>query len=263
MPTKKTGSLRKQIRIRLFDFQEKSVNAKWSQIVKSMGLVLCLGVSMSAEAELSGQSIKKWQEEVLLHNGQKIVAERSQNLGGRPTLESRERQILDETITFSIPASNQRVTWKMNFRDDTSDLNGINVVLIDIVKDVPYIAGYPTGCIAYNKWKRPNPPQILFKYEGGAWKRVALTEFPTPLVRSNVIVGGPPAEGIRPFYTTDQVDRRNYDINAPEYKTVLREEIKNAGQGCPELVRVEGGWRSPGGAKSPIPISPRNLENKK
>jgi len=226
-------------------------NQLWLKRITKLGFLLMMGVSMSACS-------KDWKEEVLLHDGKNIIVERVQNLGSRPTWESRERAILDETITFSLPETHQKIVWSMSFRDDVPDPNGVNVVLLDIVNNVPYIAGYPAGCIAYNKWKRPNPPQILFKYDGGQWKRITLVEFPPQLVQANVIVGGPPAEGIKSFYTVEQVNAENHDIDTPEYKTILREALPNAGHFCPEMVRVEGGWVSPGGAKAPIPIKPRN-----
>lgn len=218
--------------------------------ITKLGLLLMMGVSMSACS-------KDWKEEVLLHDGNKIIVERVQNLGSRPTWESRERAILDETITFSLPGTHQKIVWSMSFRDDVPEPNGVNVVLLGIVNSAPYIAGYPAGCIAYNKWKRPNPPHILFKFEGDQWKRITLAEFPPQLVQANVIVGGPPAEGIKSFYSVEQVNAENHDIDTPEYKTILREPVKGW-VGCPELVRVEGGWVSPGGAKAPIPITPRN-----
>ena len=221
----------------------------WLKQITKLGLILMMGVSMSACS-------KSWKEEVQLHDGRKIIVERVQNLGNRPTWESRERAILDETITFSLPEARQRIVWSMSFRDDVPEQNGVNVMLLDIVNNAPYIAGYPAGCIAYNKWKRPNPPQILFKFEGDKWRRIALAEFPPHLTQANVIVGGPPAEGIRLFYTTEQVNEENHDIDTPEYKTILREAIQSW-EGCPELIRIEGGWVSPGGGKSPIPIGPR------
>ncbi len=206
--------------------------------ITKLGLILMMGVSMSACS-------KSWKEEVRLHDGKKIIVERVQNLGNRPTWESRERAILDETITFSLPETHQKIVWSMSFRDDVPDQNGVNVVLLGIVNNVPYIAGYPAGCIAYNKWKRPNPPQILFKYEGGQWKRITLTEFPPQLTQANVIVGGPPAEGIKSFYTVEQVNEENHDIDDGPYKSIVREAL--AEEECP---------RYSSGPKAPIPITP-------
>ncbi|MBZ0094970.1 MAG: hypothetical protein K8H75_06235 [Sulfuricella sp.] len=223
------------------------VNRPWLKQMMKFGLVLMAWVSMSANAGLFGFGGKSWKEEVLLHDGRKIIAGRSQNLGSRPTLESRERQILNETLTFSIPETNQKITWSMSFRDDVPEPNGINIVALDIVNNVPYIGGYPAGCIAYNKWKRPNPPQILFKYDGGQWRRVTMAEFPPQIRQANVIVGGPSAEGIKSSYTVEQVNEENRDIDTPEYKTILREAIPGGGQGlCPELVYYKGAWVGPG-----------------
>jgi len=214
--------------------------------ITKLGLLLMMGVSMSACS-------KDWKEEVLLHDGKKIIVERVQNLGSRPTWESRERAILDETITFSLPGTSQKIVWSMSFRDDVPDQNGVNVVLLGIVNNVPYIAGYPAGCIAYNKWKRPNPPQILFKYEGSQWKRVTLAEFPPQLTQANVIVGGPPAEGIKSFYTAEQVNAENHDIDDGPYKSIVREPVKG-GLGitsCPDFNSPQ--YRS---SKAPLPMKP-------
>lgn len=159
----------------------------------------CYGVGGSAS----------WKEEVLLHDGSKIIIERVVNLGGKPTLDSREQLNLDETVTFTIPRSNKRVTWKTDFRDSKPEPNSLNLLVLDIINGIPYIAAYPAGCIAYNKWKRPNPPYIFFKYDGKDWKQIPLEEFPLEISRVNVIVGRPPAELQKPFYTFAQVNEEN------------------------------------------------------
>lgn len=215
----------------------------WLKQITKLGLFLMMGVSMSACS-------KSWKEEVQLHDGSKIIVERVQNQGNRPTLESRERAILDETITFSLPGSNEKITWAMSFRDDNAEQNGVNVFVLDIVNNTPYIAGYPAGCIAYNKWNRPNPPQILYKYEGGQWKRITLAEFLSRISNANLIVGGPIAEGIKSFYTVEQVNEKNRYIKTPEYHTVLREVVKGGTEGssvnCEEMVYYKGAWVGPG-----------------
>jgi hypothetical protein len=217
----------------------------WKPLI-GVALILILGLSMNAEAGLFGLfGGKSWKEEVLLHDGRKIIVERTDQLGSRPTLESRERQTLSQTITFTVPETNRRITWKMSFVNKDPEPNSVNVFVLDIVRGTPYIAGYPAGCIAYNKWQRPNPPQILFKHDGGQWKRINLTEFPPQIFRANIIVGGPPAEGIKPFYTAGQVDAENAEIDTPEYKTILREGL--AKERCPQYSS------SP---KAPIQITP-------
>jgi hypothetical protein len=206
---------------------------------------LSFGVISSAFAVLGLGDSLSWKEEVLLHDGQTIVIERTHTLGSRPTIESRDRRILAEEIRFSVPATGQKIIWRMSFKDSASEPDGVNVVLIGIVGGIPYLAGYPAGCIAYEKWKRPNPPQILYKYEGIQWKRITLAEFPSQLVEANIIVGGAPQERLQPFYSVTQVHQRNRDIDTPEYKSILREPITR--NKCP---------RYPSGPKAPNPIKP-------
>ena len=86
-----------------------------------------LVASVTANAGLFGlgSSTMSWKEEVLLHDGQVIVAERFYNLGGYPTLESTERAALDETVTFNLPSTGQKITWKTDFRDTEPELKRI------------------------------------------------------------------------------------------------------------------------------------------
>ena len=224
-------------------------NHPWLKQITKFGFLLMMGVSMNAEAGLFGfgGNTMSWKEEVLLHDGKIIVAERFYNLGGYPTLESRERAALDETATFSLPGTNKKITWKTDFRDTEPEPNSLNLILFDVVKGVPYIATYPAGCIAYNKWKRPNPPQILFKYENDQWKRIAVAEFPAELTKANVIVGRPATKLLKSFYTMEQVNEENHDIDTPEYKTILREALpkERIDQMCEERVLYKGSWILP------------------
>lgn len=211
----------------------------------TIGLILTLGMSMSAEAGMFGigGNAMGWKEEVLLHDGQIIVVERFYNLGGYPAIESRERAALDQTVMFNLPGTKQQITWKTDFRDTEPEPNSLNLLLLDVVKGVLYIATYPAGCIAYNKWKRPNPPYVLFKHDGGEWKRISLAEFPAELTKTNVIVGRPATSLLKPFYTVDQVNSENHNVRQPEYKTILREPLANAGGRCGEMVYDgHGGW---------------------
>ncbi|OHC63548.1 MAG: hypothetical protein A2045_02520 [Rhodocyclales bacterium GWA2_65_20] len=213
--------------------------------------IVTLGVSMSADAGFLGLTgnTMSWKEEVLLHDGQIVVAERFYNLGGYPTIESRERAAVDQTVTFSLPGTSKKIIWKTDFRDSEPEANSLNLILFDVVKGVPYIATYPAGCIAYNKWKRPNPPQLLFKYEKEQWKRIGVAEFPAEPSKANVIVGRPATKLLQSFYTVEQVKKENQDIDTPEFKTILREAVKPGAAGssvnCIELVQYKGTWIMP------------------
>lgn len=183
----------------------------------SIGFLLTFGCCIDASADSM-----KWQEEVLLHDGKKIVIERTYNLGGYPTIDSRERKSLDQIVTFSVPGSEEKVVWKTDFREPKAEPGSLNLLVLDIVDQTPYIAAYPTGSVSYSKWGSPNPPYVFFKFEHAAWRRIALEEFPRQLLKTNVIVGRPPANLLRHFYTTEDVERQNYDIHTPEYKIISR-----------------------------------------
>jgi hypothetical protein len=208
----------------------------------TIGLILTLGVSMSVDAGLFGNT-KGWKEEVQLHDGRVIVVERFFNLGGYSEPASRERALRDETITFTLPGSNKNITWKTEFRNDLPEPNSLGLLLLDVIGGVPYIATSPAGCIAYNKWGRPNPPYVFFKYVNDEWKRISLEEFPLELVHAN-LMSTPDSRMLKSYYTVEQVKEqmqgRNIDVAA---KTILREALPNAGGRCGEMVYDgKGGW---------------------
>lgn len=184
-------------------------NARLSTL-RFLLLVVALLTSAMVNAGLFGfgGSTMSWKEEVLLHDGQIIVAERFYNLGAYPAIDSRERAALDQTVTFSLPATNQKITWKTDFRDSEPEPNSLNLLLLDIINGTPYIAAYPVGNIAYNKWGSPNPPYVFFKYDGKTWQRISLGEFPAELNKTNLIVGRPPVKLLKSFYTVDEVKNR-------------------------------------------------------
>jgi hypothetical protein len=209
-------------------------------------LTLTLGVSMNADAGLFGNS-KGWKEEVQLHDGQTIVVERSYNLGGYRGLESRERAELDQTLTFKLPGSSLTITWKTQYRDDTPEPNSLTALLLNVVNGVPYLATSPAGCIAYNKWGRPNPPYIFFKYVNDAWQRIALEEFPAMLTRPN-LHPNPDTRLLKSYYSKEATKAEWESGNRHVYvKTILREAVKggDAITSCLELILYKDAWIMP------------------
>ena len=220
-----------------------NTNCRWLKQIVRLGLLLLTGGSMSAcSATMS------WKEEVLLNDGSRVISERFYNLGSFPGFDAHERVPLDETVTFSWPGTNKEIVWKSDFRDSDPEPNSLNLIRFDVVSGVPYIATYPAGCIAYNKWGRPNPPQILFKYAGDQWQRIALEELPPELIgaRANVIVGRPATSLLKSFYHVEDVDAKNAPIGTPEYKAILGEAVKGAGSTCMKIDYYgKAGWLSP------------------
>ncbi|MCK5920500.1 MAG: hypothetical protein KAG66_06135 [Methylococcales bacterium] len=226
--------------------------AKESGINYQRILKRCLPVALIALVGLNGCAAgiaahtMDWQEEVLLHDGRIAIAQRHYKLGGYSTLASTERSAVTQTVTLTLPGSSQHLTWQTDFRDSVPEPNSLNLLLFDVVNGIPYIATYPAGCIAYNKWQRPNPPYVLFKHAQGQWQRISMAEFPGQLIKTNVIVGRPAAELLKSYYTVEGVEARNYYLE-PQYKRILREAISKdrLEQMCEERVLYKGYWILP------------------
>jgi hypothetical protein len=153
-------------------------------------------------------------------------------LGGRSEPGARESSSTFQTVVFNTPAGD--IEWTTDFRDSQPEPNSLSLIAFDIVKGVPYIATRPAGCIAYNKWQRPNPPQVLFKYVNRQWVRIGLEEFPMEITQANVVLGRPSTEVLKPFYSADDVQKENRDVKYLEYRSILREPMANGGSSCEE-----------------------------
>jgi hypothetical protein len=104
----------------------------------------------------------------------------------------------------------------------------------------------PMGCMSYNKWGRPNPPYVIFKYGGKIWQRIALQELPAMIKTPNLIPSSPDDEAKKTgqrIVSAETIKRMYEDYRQPEYKTILREALVNAGGNCGEMVYDgHGGW---------------------
>jgi hypothetical protein len=195
-----------------------------------------------------------WKEEVLLHDGQKLIVERSIVRKGRHEPFQRPT-IGEQSLSFVLPATNQRVRWKDAYSEDLGSANFL-LMMLETDKDAAYLVASPMGCLSYNKWGRPNPPYVVFKYQDKAWRRIALQELPAIFKTPNLIISSPDdaakKAGASPI-TAEMVSRINNAPKAggseqPQYKAILREPMKvgESGVNCEELVFYKGAWVSPG-----------------
>lgn len=230
----------------------------WRKALRMAISILALGASMSAEAGvLELVNSASWQEEVLLHDGRKIVVERSQSYGGYPTIDSRERMVLDEKWTFENPDSHKPVTWKVNHRRPPEG-ESLMLMILGIMNGTPYIATVAAGCIAYNHWGRPNPPYIFFRFDGKAWQRISLAEFPVEFKEANVVVGGRmnPKDQAGTLLSVAKIREDNRPLE-PHLRQLSREPVKSAQTvDCPDLNSPR--YTSP---KAPLPIAPPSGSN--
>ena len=195
-------------------------------------LVSTLGVSMNADAGLFGFGDPSWKEEVLLHDGSKIVVERSQSYGGRHEI-GQSPPIKEQTITFTVPNTSTTIEFKSEYGEDIGRAN-FELLALHILNGTPYIVTAPNLCLSYNKWGRPNPPYVFFQYDSKAWKRIALEELPTEFKDINLVVNSKGKEKIltaQSIVTAELVKKLNGELEQPEYKTILREAV-NQGLGA-------------------------------
>jgi hypothetical protein len=206
--------------------------------------LMLLGGSMSACA--TGGSGTSWKEEVQLHGGSTIIVERSFSRGGLHE-PGQGSPIKEQDLTFTVPGSSKTVTWQSDYSEDVGRSN-FNLLALDMLNGTPYIVAEPNLCLSYNKWGRPNPPYVTFKYDGAAWQRIPLTELPAEIRQPNVAIVVDDADLFREIdkhavVSAATIKKLNGRLTQPEYKTILREAYPNTAGSCGEMVYDgNGGW---------------------
>lgn len=226
---------------------------------KIICLILALGVGINADAGLFGFGGSNWKEEVLLHDGNKIIIDRSVEYGGRHEI-GQSPPYKVQTLTFTLPSTTQRITWKDEYSDDVGSSN-FNPVLLEVFGDTAYVLNSPVNSQSYSKWGCPNPPYVIFKYRNKVWKRIPLDELPTEVKLPNLVISSPDdvaKKTTHNFLSVELIQLENEGFRQSEYRTILRKPVANPGMGC--LERIEGGWQSSGGAKAPHPIAPPQIK---
>lgn len=220
--------------------------------------ILIMGTSMNAFGFL-GFGGDSWKEEVLLHDGSKIIVKRSQSYGGRHE-PGQSSPVKEHTITFALPDSGKAISFTSEYGEDVGRAN-FNLLALHILNSIPYLVVEPNLCLSYNKWGRPNPPYVFFKYDGKTWQRIPLSELPTEFKAINLIANNGREEDIKRlasqlgYVTAEDVKKINSSLTQPEYKTILREPVKPGSYGssvdCPDYNSQQ--YRS---FKAPLPMKP-------
>ena len=193
----------------------------------------------------SGES---WKEEVLLNDGQKIIVERSVKRGGRAEV-GQQGSYINQTMRFKLPGNEKAIDWRDELNPDIGNSSFLPMAL-DIVKGVPYLVVYPMGCLSYNKWGRPNPPYVVFKYEEVAWQRIALEALPPEIKMPNLIFSDP--DNVVKRLGTNNISSQQIkniigEYQQPEFKVVLRERLPETKilADCEIRVQYKGRWILP------------------
>jgi hypothetical protein len=217
-------------------------------LTTALGSILTLALSLCACVALPSMGGDRWKEEVLLHDGQKIVAERYVKRGGRHEV-GQKGSYVEQTLSFALPSSGKTIEWKDRLSEDLGNSSFLPM-LLDIADDTPYLVAYPMGCLSYNKWGRPNPPYVVFKYAANAWQRIALTDLPLEIKTPNLIFSSPDDKveelGQR-LVKAETIQQIVSGTRQPEYKTILREPMASVQmtEMCDVLINYKGHWIDP------------------
>lgn len=226
--------------------EEREGNKKINIGIILIFIFIFIGVTnMSAAGFLGIGDTASWKEEVLLHDGNKIIVERWQKRGGPHTLGERPG-ILEYSLSFKHPVTKQTITWKDGPTEDISYAN-FDPVALHIKDNIAYIITMTYGCKSFNKWGRPNPPYVIFKYEENDWKHIQFSKLPSELTNVNLIIDTINDEkylASQSFMNAEKVKELNKSLTQEIYKTIVRTPFKQEGDGgCPEMIYCgHGRW---------------------
>jgi hypothetical protein len=212
------------------------------------GMLMMLVASPNAGAGFLGFGGDSWKEEVLLLDGSRIIVKRSQSYGGRGET-GQGAPIKEYNLSFTLPNSNKTIKWTSEYSEDVGRAN-LHPLALHVLNGTPYVIAEPNLCLAYNKWGRPNPPYVIFKYDGKEWQRITLQELPIEFKGTNLVNNTKDhAEYLvdTSLVTADTIKQLNSSLTQPQYKTILREPLpkERINQMCMEMVLYKGYWVMP------------------
>jgi hypothetical protein len=183
-----------------------------------------------------------WKEEVLLHDGSKIVARRWQKYMNVYSLE-KSTFVKNQSISFRHPKAGKRIVWKDGPTEGIRNAN-FSLIALHIKEDIPYLITQTYKCPSYNRWGRPNPPYVIFKYEEKKWKRIPLEELPSEFENVNLMMSINKKEIPRwlGVISAETIRKSNDRFREPLYRSIVRTPMEFVG--CMELVPTgRGGWQ--------------------
>lgn len=199
------------------------------QQIMKFGLILMTVISISACSKTT------WKEEVALHDGTTLIVERSQVRGGLHEL-GQGSTITAHSMKFTLPGSDKAILWKSE-KPEEIGYDSMGLLAFDLIGGVPYVVLRPVGCLSYNKWGRPNPPYVVFKYVDQQWRRLPVSELPGEITKPNLLIDTyghyDVEETVKSgFVSASSVRRFNGSLTQEEYKAIVHHEIKVVSSDC-------------------------------
>jgi|GEM_PF-3993145 len=124
-----------------------------------------------------------WREEVALPDGKAIIVERTDRLGGAFDGELSDigklPSVKEHLLDIPLPQGG-KAHWASG--------ESLIPLAVGIKNGKAYLAASPRTCPDYDRWGRPIPPYVFFKFEDGTWKRISVEEFPEEITKANLLI---------------------------------------------------------------------------
>lgn len=209
------------------------------RIVLALGLLAGVFGGVSTAWAAGGDT---WQEEVLLHDGQTMLVERSQTYGGRSEI-GQSAPVADQTMRFTVPKGQQTIVWHDPFESESGP-SGLRLLAVHVKDGKPYVVAEPLQCQSYNKWGRPNPPYVIFQWKRNNWQRIGLEALPPEFSTMNVSqrtarMWARDRNGTT--LTAKEIQTENA-TNQPQYRSILREPVSSDALCRLQFTNGKGRW---------------------
>jgi hypothetical protein len=126
-----------------------------------------------------------WKEEVITFSGERMVIERQVIEGAlldqQPSNIRFGPPIKGNVLRAPLPGGNWTTKW---------EALGLDPQAIGRVGDATYLSATPMLCGDYDKWGRPVPPYVFFRYVGTEWQRIQVEDFPAAISKRNLTYAG-------------------------------------------------------------------------
>lgn len=154
--------------------RQSNLRAKYiTQLLSALFLLVALAACSNPNAPL------KWTEDVRLPDGRIVTLTRYQEFKGPHELGDTPSES-DYWFEFKHPDTGEVIRWQSD-RD-------LRTLALMMDGKVPILLTRPAFGISMRRYKCPNPPYLLFRFEG-AWKQVSVEQIPVKRLRVNMTFG--------------------------------------------------------------------------
>lgn len=172
----------------------------------------------------AGGKTVKWGQEVLLQDGRVIFVER---VSEQTEKLFPENAILDrkQSLRFRNPDTNEEISWTIP--------KGLVPKILDFDNRIPYLVLQAHTVADYNNWGCPNPPYLVYQFDGSRWMSLPFEQLPSRIERRNLFDVSAAFQMITKSDTASLEDVKRYLRRLLKSQRVIdRKKVKVISEGC-------------------------------